>query len=277
MRRARGEAPESILDRPEVLRAIFYPRRDYGLLGRRRGVKLVAVEAAPGVAVGGRLYPAGREAPAILFFHGNGEIAADYDGIAPLYNRLGITLLVMDYRGYGRSGGRPTASSLLADAVLAFEALGTILAGNDLAPDRLYVMGRSLGSAAAIEVARHAGERLAGLIIESGFAHTFALLARLGVRLPGADEERDGTGNLVKIARITTPTLLIHGQADVLIPPADGEALYEHSAAQDKRLVLVPGAGHNDLLMVAVGTYLEAIRQFVFGEAPVNSDALGRF
>ena len=136
------------------------------------------VEVEPGVNVGGRLYPATDEAPAILYFHGNGEIAADYDGIAPLYTRLGITLLVMDYRGYGRSDGTPTAGNLLADAVATFDAVGHIFEKNDLTPARLYVMGRSLGSAAAIEVALHAGEQLAGLIVESGFSDTFALLAR---------------------------------------------------------------------------------------------------
>ena len=254
----------NLLDQPEVLRILFYPRRDV-LAFPPPGVSLVAVEVEPGLTVGGRLYPAGPEAPAILYYHGNGEIAADYDGIAPLYTRMGITLLVMDYRGYGRSDGIPTAHDLLADAVAVFDAVGTVFEGNDLAPRQLYVMGRSLGSAAAVEVALHAGEQLAGLIVESGFADTFALLARLGLRIQDVDEARDGFGNPAKMERIATRTLVIHGQADVLIPASDGRELYRRCAAPDKQLVLIPGAGHNDLMMVGMSQYFGAIRTFVYG------------
>jgi len=115
-------------------------------------------------------------------------------------------------------------------------------------------------------VALHAGERLAGLIIESGFADTFALLVRLGLRVRGADEERDGFGNPAKVERIATRTLIIHGRTDVLIPASDGRELYHRCAAPDKRLVLIPGAGHNDLMMVGMSQYFEAIRMFVYGQ-----------
>jgi alpha-beta hydrolase superfamily lysophospholipase len=255
-----------LLDHPLVLRALFHPRREYGRVLRVPGVRPVGVEVESGVTVGGRLYPATPEAPAILYYHGNGEIAADYDDIASLYTRIGTTLLVIDYRGYGRSDGTPTAHNLLTDAAVVFEAIPAVFEENDLAPTRLLVMGRSLGSAAAIEVALHAGERLAGLIVESGFSDIFALLARLGVQVQGADEGQDGFGNAVKMARVTVPTLVIHGQADVLIPAADGQELYNRCAAPRKRLVLVPGAGHNDLIMVGMSEYFEAIRVFVHGE-----------
>jgi alpha-beta hydrolase superfamily lysophospholipase len=254
-----------LLDHPEVQRVLFYPRREGMPLLRPLDVQQVAVEVEPGLALGGRLYPAGPQAPAILYYHGNGEIAGDYDDIAPLYTRMGITLLVMDYRGYGRSHGNPTASNLLADAVIVFDAVETMFEDNGLTPAQLVVMGRSLGSAAAIEIALHGEEQLAGLIVESGFADTFALLARLGVRVQGADEDRDGFGNPAKMARVTTRTLVIHGQADMLIPASDGQELYRRCAAADKRLVLIPGAGHNDLMMVGMSQYFEAIRMFVFG------------
>ncbi len=256
----------SLLDRPEVLQVLFHPRGEYGAATPAPAVRPVAVEVEPNLIVGGRLYPAQADAPAILFYHGNGEIAADYDQIARLYTQMDVTLLVVDYRGYGRSRGTPTAGNLLADAVTVFDALGRVLKENRLIPSRLYVMGRSLGSAAAIEVASHAAGRLAGLIIESGFSDTFALLARLGVGVRGADEERDGFGNGVKMARINTPTLIIHGGSDVLIPAADGRELYDRCAADDKRWVLIPDGGHNDLMMVGLTAYLEAVREFVHAE-----------
>jgi len=255
-----------ILDQPQIQRVLFYPRQDDELDLRVPGARRVAVKVEPGIHTGGRVYPAAPDAPLILFFHGNGEIAADYDDIALAYTRLGISLLVMDYRGYGTSDGEPAASHLLADAVAAFEATGRICAENGLSPTRLYAMGRSLGSTAAIEVAVRAGERIAGLIIESGFADTFALLARLGAPVQGADEDRDGFGNAAKIASITTRTLIIHGQVDLLIPASDARELYRRSAAPDKQLVLIPDAGHNDLMWVGMTQYMEAVRAFVKSE-----------
>jgi len=254
-----------ILDRPDVLRVLFYPRRDEGFASPQPGVIPLTMPVAPGVVLGARLYPAGSDSPAILYFHGNGEIAADYDDVAPLYTRLGSTLLVADYRGYGTSSGTPTATGLLSDAVALFDSLVPALRDHGLAPSRLYAMGRSLGSAAAIQVAVHAGDRLAGLIIESGFAGTFALLRRMGLPLQGTDEERDGFANAFKLSRVRAPTLVIHGQDDRLIPAADGQELYRRCGAPDKRLLLIPGAGHNDLLFVGLRIYFEAIQTFVHG------------
>jgi alpha-beta hydrolase superfamily lysophospholipase len=253
-----------ILDDPEVLWVLFHPR---GELGAQPDsvAQSISVEVEPGVSVGGRLYAAGDQAPAILYFHGNGEIAADYDDIAPIYNRLGLTLLVMDYRGYGRSEGTPTGSNLLADAVKIYEARDKIFTGHHLQPARVYVMGRSLGSASAIEVAHQAGDQLAGLIVESGFADTFSLVARLGGPAIGADDAEQGFGNAAKMSEITIPTLIIHGEADFLIPASDGQILYRQSAASDKQLVLIPGAGHNDLMFVGIEQYFGAISDFVGG------------
>lgn len=252
---------DSILDHPSVSQALFYPRRDNSTV--KTGIYLVTVEVEPGISVGGRLYATDAENPAILYFHGNGEIAADYDRFAQYYTNLGITLLVMDYRGYGVSDGTPTAGNLLADAVTVFNALDSILQSYSLYPKQLYVMGRSLGSAAAIEVALHAKEQLAGLIIESGFAQTLPLLARLGVQVQGADEQRDGVGNDRKISQITTPTLIIHGEADLLIPMAQALILYRCCAAKEKEIVLIPDAGHNDLMISGRVQYFEAIQNFV--------------
>lgn len=258
--------PGPVLDHPAVLQALFHPRRDPPGQPVPQGASPVRIPVEPGISLSGRLFAALEDGPTILFFHGNGEIASDYDGIAPLFTGLGINLLVMDYRGYGTSDGTPTATNLAADAVAVFDAAGPLLRDCGLSGKRLFVMGRSLGSAAAIEVALRAGEAIAGLIIESGFAYTFPLLETLGVRVEGHAEERDGFGSLQKIARIEVPTLLIHGEADRLIPLRDGRELFRHSGAANKRLVTIPGAGHNDLLWIGRETYVEAIRRFVIGE-----------
>lgn len=253
----------SLLDQPQISQVLFHPRPEPGNGSALPDAQPISIEVGPGVSLGGWLFPARASAPAILFFHGNGEIAADYDFIAPAYTELDLSLLVMDYRGYGRSNGQPSATNLLADAVTIFETLGDLWQSQHLSPDRLYVMGRSLGSAAAIEVALHAGEQLEGLIIESGFADTRALLTRLGAPVSGLGERQAGFGNAAKMARVTRPTLIIHGQNDILIPASEGEALYRHSGAADKRLMLIPGAGHNDLLLYGRARYFEAIAAFI--------------
>jgi hypothetical protein len=257
---------EAILDHPDIQRVLFHPRRDYGF--DEPGVQTITVEVESGVTLGGRFYLTDNpRSPVILYYHGNGEIAADYDDIADLYTQMDMALLVMDYRGYGTSSGTPTPSNLISDANALFAGLHDIFAAYELAPAQVYVMGRSLGSVPAIEIALQGGKRLSGLIIESGFADTFGLLERLGLQAQGVNEDQHGFGNAQKMERITTRTLILHGRNDVLIPPADGQALYDHCAASDKHLVLIPGAGHNDIMLVGMKHYFEAIRSFVFGSA----------
>ncbi len=84
---------QPLLDRPEVSQVLFYPRRAYGLASALAGARSIGVQVEPGIVLGGQLYPATPDSPALLFFHGNGEIAEDYDDIAPVYTQLGITLL----------------------------------------------------------------------------------------------------------------------------------------------------------------------------------------
>ena len=253
-----------LLDQPDVLEVLFHPRRDYFGAATARASAMLDVEVAAGVSVGGRLFPAQPDSPLILFFHGNGEIAADYEAIAPLYRRLGITLLVMDYRGYGTSGGQPTAETLIADARAIAARLPDLVTAQGLSPAKCVVMGRSLGSASALEIAASAPGGFSGLIIESGFAHTFPLIERLrGRPVDGATEADHGFGNLRKIAQSPLPTLIIHGEQDWIIPVADGLDLHANSASTEKRLVTVPGAGHNDLILTGQRPYFEAVQAFI--------------
>lgn len=256
-----------LLDRPEVSRVLFHPRRDPPNRALPLQLRSLRIPLDEEIILSARLHRAKLDRSTILFFHGNGEIASDYDGIGSLYTSLGINLLVADYRGYGKSNGEPTASHLLADALAVYRRITSTLGEYELRAKPLFVMGRSLGSAAAIEIAHHAGNQIAGLIIESGFAYTLPLLAALGLRwqLQGADETRDGFDHLNKIAQVHAPTLIIHGQDDRLIPVENGHALYDHCGATDKRLVTIPHAGHNDLLFSGQTPYFEALRAFVLG------------
>jgi hypothetical protein len=93
-----------ILDRPEILQFIFYPRRDFSPHPRVPNAVNHLIPVDEGISISCRFYFDDETSPNILFFHGNGEIASDYDDIAPLYTQLGINFFVADYRGYGLSG-----------------------------------------------------------------------------------------------------------------------------------------------------------------------------
>jgi len=123
------------------------------------------------------------------------------------------------------------------------------------------VMGRSLGSASALELASQYKHLIDGLVVESGFAHTGPLLALLGVNASsmGFNEEK-GFLNLEKIQTWDKPTLVIHAELDHLIPFSDGQALYDACSSSDKTLLKIPGANHNDILMRGLDAYINAVK-----------------
>jgi len=222
--------------------------------------RAVLVPVGENAVIGGRFHMVQPAAVNILFFHGNGEIVADYDDIAVLYNQVELNFLPVDYRGYGRSTGIPTVTGMMRDAHLIYAFVRTWLRENGFTAP-LLVMGRSLGSASALEIAANYSEEIEGLIIESGFAYAIPLLKRLGVRVWAMDlKEEDGFSNLEKIGVYEGPTLIIHAEYDHIIPFSDGEALCEASPAVDKRLLQIPGANHNDIFIHGIRQYFDSIK-----------------
>ncbi len=256
------------LDRPEILRAIFHPRPEPAGFDRRGQGQDHLIPVAREIAIGSRFHLCDRSGATILFFHGNGEIVADYDDLAPMYNQMGINFIVVDYRGYGRSTGYPTISGMMADCHLVFDYTRDWLTKNGY-QGPLVVMGRSLGSASALELAADPGKKIDGLILESGFAYAAPLLRLLGVDVDriGFNEE-DGFGNVDKITKFLGPTLVIHAEYDHIIPFSDGQALYDASPAPQKRLIQIEDANHNDIFFRGMAVYMRAIHDFIKLTAP---------
>jgi len=250
------------LDAPEVSKHLFCPRPTSRTELPQHAAD-IDIEVEPGIRIGCRLFTADKEAPTILFFHGNGETVPDYDDIGPEYVQQNINFLVTDYRGYGWSDGIPSFTSLLADSHVLYEKLKQYLAVNGYSPT-LFVMGRSLGSVCAIELGSTYDDEIKGLIIESGFAQTLPLAETLGITLQQPDITEEQTfNNGGKIAGITKPTFLLHGQMDTLIPLWQAEKLHAECGARSKELQVVPGADHNSLIAVGGVYYFQAIKQFV--------------
>ena len=255
------EIDYSTLDKPEILMRLFHPRAEWRGSEPGGGVENIMIPVEEDVVIGARFHPAQRSAPIIVFFHGNGEIVADYDDLAPLYVRMGINFLAVDYRGYGRSTGKPTVTAMMRDCHRIFDFLGDWLKTRGYGGP-FIVMGRSLGSASALELAAQYGDRIDGLVIESGFAYVGPLLRLLGIPFDSLGiREEEGFQNINKISAFTKPTLIIHAENDHIIPFSDGQALYEASMAESKRFLKIPGANHNDILFRGLSEYMGAIKE----------------
>ena len=247
----------SALDRPEISMNSFYPRRNW--TPTPAGAQDFALPVADDITLSCRFFPAGPGQPNILFFYGNGETAADYDNIAPIYNQVGVNFFVADYRGYGQSGGLPTFSLMLADAHKVREEVGRILATGGYT-GAVYVMGRSMGRHAAFELAANSPDgAFKGVIIESGRP----ILGNFCYGLDPATAEQMEAGYRAKVASISLPALVIHGEMDTLAPVEQAREMYDSFASTEKRILTIPGAGHNDLLYRGINEYFTAIREFV--------------
>lgn len=250
------------LDHPELLRVLFHPRADWS--SPPAGAVDQEVMVAPEVRLTVRYFLAGDSTlPHILFFHGNGEVVSDYDDIGPRYNEAGMSFIAAEYRGYGMSGGSPTVTALVSDAHAILAAVKTRLQEQGRG-GHLVVMGRSLGSVPALELAAFAGSDIDGLVIESGIAQTIPFLLCLGVEVSryGIMSEADGFKNVQKIARFAKPTYILHAQHDAIIPLVSAETLQVECAARSKEFQMVPGADHNNIIDRTGNMYFQAIRQF---------------
>jgi fermentation-respiration switch protein FrsA (DUF1100 family) len=248
----------SHLDTPDVLLRLFQPRAEYGSSERPKSAVDILIPVEEDVVVGARFHMGAKSAPNVLFFHGNGEIVADYDELGPLYNRMGMNFLPVDYRGYGRSTGRPTIATVIRDCRVIFEFTKTWLEENGYT-GAFVVMGRSLGSASALELADQYKAQIHGLIVESGFAYTGPLLTLLGVNTTGFVEGK-GMRNLEKIKTWEKPALIIHAEFDHIIPFSEGQALYDACRSSDKTLLKIPGANHNDIFVRGLEEYMKGVK-----------------
>jgi len=214
-------------------------------------------QAADGTKLFGWHVESSASPAVVLWCHGNaGNIINRLDNLAELY-RLGLSVFLFDYRGYGRSQGRPSEEGLYQDALGAF---AYVTGTRRVRPERIVLFGRSLGAAVAGEVASQLPA--AGLILESAFPsvealarfHYFGLPAHwlVGARFNLAD----------RLKHVSVPILVIHGDRDETVPIQLGRQVFE-AAKAPKSFYLVPGADHNDLYLVGGRPYFQRLKRFV--------------
>ncbi len=223
----------------------------------------VAIDiAADGVQLRGVLLPArasspGGRRPTILYFGGNAEPVTRSPGRFDWARERGANVVLAPYRGYDDSTGTPSADGLRRDAVALYDHVR----GLDVVdPERIYAFGFSLGTGVATHLAHE--RPLAGVILAAPFARLSDIAQRSYPWLPVRPLFRHDFDSLALAPAVTTPALIVHGEADALIPIAEGARL---QAAWGGAATLVPivGAGHNDVVSRAPTT--AAMESFVFG------------
>jgi len=204
----------------------------------------------------GWFFPGEKDSPVILHFHGNaGNISHRLD-LVQSFLRKRFSVFLFDYRGFGKSSGRPSETGLYRDGIAAWAYL---VEKEKIAPERLVLHGHSIGAAVAIEVALQ--KKVRGLVIESAFtstkdmAKTLALFALISPVVPAH------YNNLEKIRRVPFPMLIIHGERDEIVPFSMGQKLFE-TATDHKSFYPVKDAGHNDVLIVGGEKYFEVFAEF---------------
>jgi len=193
---------------------------------------------------------------AVLWFYGNGENIAAIWPILRDFRPPHAALLVVDYPGYGGSGGRASEAGIYEAADLAYQAL---LQRPDVDPHRIYVYGRSLGSAVATHTA--ATHQVAGMILESPFTSARAMAARHYRIFPRA-LVRLRLDNLGRVKQIRCPTLILHGNADALVPIEMGKELAA-AAAGPVEFAIIDGSGHNETYDLGGKAYRDKLAAFV--------------
>ena len=193
---------------------------------------------------------------AVLFFHGNAGNAADrLDRAKILHDRFGLDVVLVDYRGYGRSGGSPSEKGLERDARAIYDTARS----RGFAPERIVAFGESLGSAVAVGLA--AERPCGGVILETPFLSIRAMARRHYPFVPGA-LIRTRFDNGERIAAVGAPKLFLVAERDEIVPPEQGRRLFE-LAAPPRALYVIPGAGHNDTYATGGEAYWEAVGTFL--------------
>jgi fermentation-respiration switch protein FrsA (DUF1100 family) len=242
-------------------RLIFFPPRypegfvkpeSYGISPQE-----IWLTTSDGVKLNAYFFAVPQSPKVLLWFHGNAEnIGMGLDHLKVL-GRLGVNVMEVDYRGYGKSEGSPNEAGVYRDADAAYLYL---TGSRNFAAKNIYIYGHSLGGAVAVDLASRSD--CGGLIVESSFT-SVPDMARHIYRVPVARYlPRSRFDSRAKIARVRARVLVIHGTQDGVIPFEMGRKLFE-AARKPKALMPVEGAGHDDPYLVGGDAYLNRLRTFL--------------
>lgn len=242
-------------------RLIYFPFRavelEPGAVGLRHEEALLVAE--DGVKLHAWLLPVEGARRTVLLCNGNaGNMSYRLDRAREMQRRLGVSVLLFDYRGYGRSEGNPDEQGTYRDARAAYRHA---VEATRVPPQDLVLFGESLGAAVAVQLAL---ERPAGaLILESAFTSIPDMARAAYPFLPPVGRLiRTRYETIAKVPRLALPLLVLHGERDEIVPFAQGRRVFE-AAGGPKRFFAIPGAGHNDTYLAGGEPYWRALGEFL--------------
>jgi uncharacterized protein len=221
--------------------------------------RLLTLTSRDGVPVHATEFLGPRDAPVLVYFHGNGEVMGDVLWMARELNQRGIGVVLAEYRGYGLSAdatqSSPSEAGLYEDA----EAVLAALAREGIESKRIALFGESLGTGVAVEMA--ARGHGASLVLVTPYTSIPEVASRFAFGFPAQLLMRERFDSLAKAARVAVPTLLLHGTDDGVVPYAMGKKLA--TAFPHARLITVQGGHHNDLFLGEGWRFFDEVVEFV--------------
>lgn len=255
-------------------RLVFFPEKALAATPRAIGLRYedVNLTSTDGTPVHGWYLPGRDDGHTLLFLHGNaGNISHRLDSLR-IFHELGLNVLIIDYRGYGRSGGTPGEQQSYEDGLLAWQYLTDTRA---VAPSRIVIFGRSLGSGVATWLATRTAP--AGLILESAFTSVPDLARKYYPIFPVRWLARIRYDSAARLPSVNCPVLIVHSRDDELIPVAHGRALFE--LARDPKSFLELRGDHNSAFMLNGQHYRQGLARFLDQLDPrtgaAGADAVG--
>lgn len=221
------------------------------------GSEEVSFRTQDGLRLAAWFLPGEDDGPAVLVLPGNAGNRAARAPLAEALAGSGLSVLLVDYRGYGGNPGTPSEAGLLADARAAVAYLA---ARPDVDPARIVYFGESLGAGVAVALAVE--RPAAAIVLRSPFT-SLADVARVHYPfLPTGLLLRDRYAAIEQIGRVTTPILVVAGGEDRIVPVEQSRRLHD-AAPEPKRLVVIPGADHNDYALLAGDRLVEEVLRFL--------------
>jgi len=239
-------------------RFIYYPTDDFAVFPAQVGLVCedVWIDVTPTEKINGWYIGGWPDKRTVLFLHGNGGNIGHRLPHLQFLQSLGVSVLIIDYRGYGRSKGKPSEENFYADASASYQWL---ISTKEVGPDRIILFGESIGGAVAADLA--AKSPCAGLILESSFTSIRDMARRVFPFLPTGLLLRSEYNTLEKLDRLTCPVLVTHSPEDEIVPFDMGEKLYA-AAKPPKRFVQLHGT-HNDRDYLDQPDYRQAVEAFL--------------
>ena len=237
---------------------IFQPTRELLTTPADQGLAYVdaTITSADGESLHAWFVPHPEARATVLFLHGNAGNISDRPLTLTHLHAMQLNVLLLDYRGYGRSSGIPSARGTLADARAAWDYLITEQNQND---SDIVIYGRSLGGAVAIALASRTNPL--AVVVESTFTSLASMASDIYPFLPTRLLLRHRYPSVQSIAEISSPVLVAHSDNDELIPPSHGQRLFQ-SAAAPKQFYRLNGS-HNEAFIASGQPYYDAIAHFI--------------